>query len=381
MAISQGSKEPVILFTHGDTAYEYLAGRGVGPNGESLVEARRRTGDAIGEKVLLKSWPTQDATQSGRRIRARLVEEARLGTYLRHPAILRVEGPYEAHDTLYTVVEYAPGLNLTDLVTLSQERGQYPSEAFTLYLGATLASALGHAHTRVDEHGQPLKIVHRNLHPSTIRLTWEGAVKLGDFGMAHSLMSGRLRTTHLGPRLPAFYTAPEVLLGAPVDVQAELFALGLVLLEVCTGRCPLDAPDRAPSEVEALLSKKNQRRIRRRVRMLLKAGLDERVETATWGAATFDSAAVEQAVEGLSEPLKAIFRSLLQGKPALRPWTAAAVEKTLLAALAERGSYGAREALAEMERIMSDAGAALVQHGTSGSTRQMLRSPEEVATR
>ncbi len=223
--------------------------------------------------------------------------------------------------------------------------------------------------------------MHRNLHPGTIRLTWEGAVKLGDFGMAHTLLPGRMLTTRKGPRLPAFYTAPEVLLGAPVDVQAELFALGLVLLEVCTGRCPLDAPDKAPREVEAILSKKNQRRIRRRVRMLLKAGLDERVETATWGAATFDSAAVERAVEGLSEPLKAIFRSLLQGKPSLRPWTAAAVEKTLLAELAQRGSYGAREALAEVERIMSDAGAALVRYEAGGSPRDRLRSPDEAATR
>ncbi len=126
MAVSHGSKEPVVLFTHRDTAYEYLAGQGVGPNGESLVEARRRTGEAVGEKVLLKSWPATDATQAGRRIRARLVEEARLGAYLRHPAILRVEGPYEAQDTLYTVVEHAPGLSLTHLVTLAQERGSTP---------------------------------------------------------------------------------------------------------------------------------------------------------------------------------------------------------------------------------------------------------------
>ncbi len=125
-------------------------------------------------------------------------------------------------------------------------RGQYPSEAFTLYLGAELAAALHHAHTRVDEQGTPLGIVHRNLNPETIRVTWEGTVKLGDFGLAHSLLPGRQATTLRAPRLPVFYAAPEVLLGAPVSVQAELFALGLVLLEVCTGRNPFDLPDKAP---------------------------------------------------------------------------------------------------------------------------------------
>lgn len=146
MAISPGSKEPVILFTHGDTAYEYLAGRGLGPNGESLVEAQAHGRGCWWEGALEElAHPGRDAVRpqdpgppGGR---------GQAGRVLRHPAILCVEGPYEAQETLYTVVEHAPGIRLTDLVTLSQARGQYPSEAFTLYLGATLASALGHAHT------------------------------------------------------------------------------------------------------------------------------------------------------------------------------------------------------------------------------------------
>jgi serine/threonine protein kinase len=248
---------------------------------------------------------------------------------------------------LYTAVEYAPGIALTDLITLAQERGQYPSEAFTLYLGAELASALHHAHTRVDEQGTPLGIVHRNLTPETIRVTWEGTVKLGDFGLAHSLLPGRQATTLRAPRLPAFYTAPEMLLGAPVDVQAELFVLGLVLLEVCTGRNPFDWPDKTPRELEESLPGKVQRLVRRRVRTLLAAGLDGGVETAVWGAAALNSA------------LEAALREQLAG---LRPYDAEAV-------------------LAEVEQIMSDAGASLVEQEVAGAAKEQLRSLEQIATR
>ena len=282
---------------------------------------------------------------------------------------------------MYAVVEYAPGINLTDLVTLAQERGRYPSEAFTIYLGAELASALHHAHTRVDERGAPLGIVHRNLHPDTIRVTWEGTVKLGDFGAARSLLPGRVSTTRRGPRLPAFYTAPEVLLGAPVSVPSELFALGSVLLEVCTGRNPLDVPDKATQELEASLSGEDQRRVKRRIRVLRDAGLESGIETAVWGAAAFNSATVERAVEGLSEPVKVLFRSLLQREPSLRPRTAAELEEALRGELAELRPYGAAEALAEVEQVMSDAGASLVEQEVGAAPRELFRSPEQIATR
>jgi len=381
MATERSAHEPVILFTHEGTSYEYMETQGRGPHGEALVVARKRTATTIEEQVLLKSWPITDTAEAGHRVRARLKEEVRLGAYLNHPAILRVRGPYEAQSVLYTVVEYAPGISLTDLVTLAQERGRYPSEAFALYLGAELASALHHAHTRVDERGAPLGIVHRNLHPDTIRVTWEGTVKLGDFGVAHSRLPGRVLTTRQGPRLPAYYTAPEVLLGAPVSVPSELFALGSVLLEVCTGRNPLDVPDKTPHELEAALSRRNQRRVRRRIRALRAAGLERGGETAVWGAAGFNRAAVDRAVEGLSEPVKALFRALLHGEPSLRPRTAAEAEEALRGELAELRPYGAAEALAEVEQVMSDAGASLVEQELGVAPRELLRSPEEIATR
>jgi len=381
MTAADSPHEPVILFTHEGTSYEYMQAQGRGPHGEALVVARKRTATTIDEQVVLKSWPTTDTAQAAHRIRARLTEEARLGAYLNHPAILRVHGPYEAQGVLYTVVEYAPGISLTDLVTLAQERGRYPSEAFALYLGAELASALHHAHTRVDEQGAPLGIVHRNLHPDMIRVTWEGTVKLGDFGLAHSLLPGRVMTTHRGPRLPAYYTAPEVLLGAPVSVSSELFALGSVLLEVCTGRNPLDAPDKTPHELKASLSRKGQRRVRRRIRELRDAGMERGVETAVWGAAVLHGAMVDRAVEGLSEPVKALFRSLFQTDPSLRPRTAAELEEALRGELAELRPYGADEALAEVEQVMSDAGASLVEQEVGAAPTELFRSPKEIATR
>jgi serine/threonine protein kinase len=69
------------------------------------------------------------------------------------------------------------------------------SEAFTLYVGAEVASALHHAHTRTDERGQPLGIIHRDVSPGRIYLRPNGAITLTDFALARSLLPGRVKTT------------------------------------------------------------------------------------------------------------------------------------------------------------------------------------------
>jgi eukaryotic-like serine/threonine-protein kinase len=78
---------------------------------------------------------------------------------------------HETPKALYTAHERVPSPPLDALVALSLKRKKAPSEGLPLYLGAELASALAHVHTRVDEQGQPLGIVHRNISPSTILFT------------------------------------------------------------------------------------------------------------------------------------------------------------------------------------------------------------------
>jgi eukaryotic-like serine/threonine-protein kinase len=379
--------EPSILFSHEDVAYEFIQSLGVGPHGETRMLARKRTPRSIEEEVILKcvGLPPGGPSAAAQRSRARLEEEVRLAAYLDHPAITRVHGLHAAEGALYTIVEHVRGPVLDDLLTLALERGRFFSEAFTLYVGARLAAALHHAHTRTDERGRPLGIVHRNISTASIRVTWAGEVKLADFGLARSQLAGRMATTRRRAWGPVFFTSPEALFGGEVDARSDLFAVGLVLLELATGRNLLDPGDTTTHELEQRLSERQRRRVQRVVAAAVEAGLEQGGEQAIWGAAAFTPEDMEKAAERLSAPLRAILRTVLRRVPAERIQTAEALEDALLARLAAVGPYGAREAVTEIEQTMTEAGEAMVAHELSDHPRSRFSSKERdqdaIATR
>jgi len=387
MDTAEGSAGPVILFTHRDIAYERRQSMGLGPYGEALVLARKRTQDNILEEVLVKcvELPTGEPSPKTLLIRARLEEEARLSEYLRHRSLLRVLCVHETPQALYTVCEYFQGPTLDDLVTLALERAVPLTEAFIVYVGAELASALDHVHTCQDEHGQGLGIVHRNISLPSIGFTPNGGVKLADFSLAYSRLPGRRATTERRPRGSLFFTAPETLFEGTVDSRSDLFALGLVLLELANGRHLYDPAHKRASDLVAALTPPERKRVEREVRIALKAGYDDATQQALWGAATFTPADVEAAVEGLSLPLRSLLRQLLRRDPAERFQTAAELEAALRARLAVVGPYGSAEAVAEVQKAVADAASTVASHGASlglllpEPARE--RAPRRVSTR
>ncbi|WP_224368727.1 protein kinase domain-containing protein [Hyalangium versicolor] len=306
MATAGNPPGPVILFSQGGFSYEYLQSLGVGSQGESLLLGRKRTADNILEDVIVKcvALPPGELSADTRRAHSRLAEEARLAAYLKHRCLIRVLGHQQVGATFYTALEHVRGPTLNELVGLALERGKPFSEALILYVGAEVASALAHVHTRTDEHGRPLGIVHRNLDTDTVRLTWRGAVKLADFGRALSQLPGRYATTLRRPRGPLFFTAPEALLNWEMDARSDLFTVGLVLLEFATGRHLFDAPDKTLDDMRALLPVRQHRRVEQAVRAAAKAGHADVAEQVLWSAATFTSADVEEATAPLSPALK-----------------------------------------------------------------------------
>jgi serine/threonine-protein kinase len=244
---------------------------------------------------------------------------------------------------------------------------------------------LAHVHTREDEHGHPLGIVHRNLSTATVRLTWRGEVRLADFGLARSQLPGRRATTLRRPNGPLFFTAPETLFDEKVEARSDLFALGLVLLELATGRHLFDPAHKTPGQIRAALPPHECRRVERAVRAAVKAGHGDTAEQALWGAATFTSADVEQAAASLSLPLRSLLAQLLRRAPAERFQTAAELEETLRARLNEVGPYDGRSAVAEIRKAMAEAGEALVAHelapGLLSPEPTRAHSPEHLTTR
>jgi eukaryotic-like serine/threonine-protein kinase len=339
MAAAGNDVEPVILFTHDGIAYEYRESLGIGPHGEALLLARQRTDDNILEDVLVKhvALPPDESSAQALRIRARLEEEAQLARYLEHRALVRVRFRHETPDGLYTVRERVHGPTLDELVTLALERKKSFSEAFILHVGAELASALAHVHACVDEHGQPLGIVHRNVSLSSIVFTWRNGVKLGDFSLAYSNLSGRRATTVRRPRGSLFFTAPETLFDGQVEARSDLFTLGLVLLELATGRHLYDPAHKIPTEVAAALSPRERRRVENAVQAAKQDGHDETTQQALWGAAAFTREDVARTADGLSSPLKSIMDRLRRRRPAERFQTAVELEDALRARLAVVG--------------------------------------------
>jgi len=376
------ARKGAILFSAGQTAYEFVMVLEQGPHGETLLLARKRTaqgpaGDVILKCVDLPASPTAGASRAA----DRLAEEVRLATYLCHPGIARAHGLKQVEGVLYAIVECVEGNSLNTLLSVVPERITRFSNAFLLYVGAEVAQALHHAHTRTDDTGQPLGIIHRAVDLDRIWLTWSGQVKLTDFGLALSKLSGRIASTVQRPRGNAYYASPEALLGLTVDARSDLFQLGLALYELATGSHPMDPPEGLPAEVEQRLSARERQRVEEALQAATEAGLDgEVVEELILRAATYTPQDVEHLAAKLPSPLRPSLNKVLQRDPDQRHHTAEELELELRTQLARLGAYGAQEAAEELGEVLTQAGEELVRLGGNFLPVHRRRSPDDVST-
>ncbi|MBL9013209.1 MAG: serine/threonine protein kinase [Myxococcales bacterium] len=168
---------------------------------------------------------------------ALFLDEARLAGHLHHEHIAGVLGADVAGGRHFIAMEYVHGADLREiLLAASHAQTSIPYEV-SLAIVAQAAAGLDHAHRRCDEHGVPLRLVHRDVSLSNIMVGHDGVVKIVDFGIARSTMS----TVHTSPgivRGKASYMSPEQCMGDRVDHLTDVFALGIVLYELTTGaRC------------------------------------------------------------------------------------------------------------------------------------------------
>jgi serine/threonine protein kinase len=163
-------------------------------------------------------------------------DEARLVASLRHPNIAQVFDFGQDEDSYYFIMEYLDGLNLRQLIRKARKRGRVPlSCAIQIVLG--VAAGLHAAHEAQGPDGQGLNIVHRDVSPTNIVVTTEGAIKVIDFGVAKSTRH-RARTETGVVKGKYAYMSPEQCQARPIDRRTDLFALGVVLYELMTGTRP-----------------------------------------------------------------------------------------------------------------------------------------------
>jgi serine/threonine protein kinase len=163
------------------------------------------------------------------------LDEARVAATLHHPHIAGMLEVGLQDDTYFLAMEYVDG----DTVRALLERAVTTSKRIPLpvcvHIAAAVAAGLHHAHERKGATGEVLQIVHRDVTPSNIMLSWDGEVKLLDFGIAQA--NNRALETQSGTIKGKFaYMSPEQCRGKVVDRRTDVFALGIVLYELTTQR-------------------------------------------------------------------------------------------------------------------------------------------------
>lgn len=158
--------------------------------------------------------------------------EARLTSHLTHPNIVHLYDFGTSEGSYFLAMELVNGVNLATVI----DRGVLLPPEVALYIAAGVAEGLDYAHRRTDElTGKPLEIIHRDISPKNIMISFSGDVKIVDFGIAK--IEGRVAATRTGSvRGTMGYLSPETVAGKKVDCTTDIFSLSAVLYELLAGR-------------------------------------------------------------------------------------------------------------------------------------------------
>jgi serine/threonine protein kinase len=165
-----------------------------------------------------------------------LVDEAKIAAELSHPNIVQIYDLGRKDNYYFIAMEYVLGKDLREIQTRLRERDQWFSEEIAILLTIRILEALNYAHKAKDSRGRPLEIVHRDVSPPNILISYNGEVKLTDFGVSkaaikiHQTLSGALKGKLL-------YMSPEQACGeSGIDYRSDLYSVGVVLFELLTGK-------------------------------------------------------------------------------------------------------------------------------------------------
>jgi serine/threonine protein kinase len=174
------------------------------------------------------------------------LDEARLAATLQHPNIADVYDVGEDNGSYFFTMEFIYGEDARTVRIMSRKKGETVPLSHALAIVHGTAAALAYAHNKVGPEG-PLGLVHRDVSSSNILISFDGAVKLVDFGIARATSrQHKTRTGTLKGKIP--YMSPEQCQNRPLDRRSDLFSLGVVLYELTVGRRPF----RGDSDFEIL---------------------------------------------------------------------------------------------------------------------------------
>ncbi len=166
---------------------------------------------------------------------AMFLDEARISLGFNHANVVQTFDIGHSDATYFIVMEYVDGPNLKQVMETLRESGRIMSVELAAYIVGEICRGLSYAHNLKDQHGDPLGIVHRDVSPPNILLSKQGEVKIVDFGLAKA--TSQLEKTDPGVIKGKFaYLSPEAVSGYQVDHRTDIFACGIILFELLTGR-------------------------------------------------------------------------------------------------------------------------------------------------
>jgi serine/threonine protein kinase len=179
------------------------------------------------------------------------VNEAKMVAGLTHPNIVQIHDLGKLEKSYYIAMEYVHGRDLRTILRRAREKSLRMPLDLSLRIVSQVCAALDYAHRKRDERGRRLEIVHRDVSPQNILISFDGNVKLADFGIAKA--ATKAHTTDRGAlRGKLMYMSPEQAWGRPIDRRSDIFSLGLVLYEMITDARPFTSGPASKSEMGLL---------------------------------------------------------------------------------------------------------------------------------
>jgi eukaryotic-like serine/threonine-protein kinase len=162
------------------------------------------------------------------------LNEAKLAAQLNHPNIVQIYDLGKIGESYFIAMEYIFGRDMRRIIPKADEMGIPFPMVYALKIASSVCEGLYYAHQKVDLYGNPLNIVHRDITPENIFVSFDGTVKVLDFGIAKA--ANQLEQTRAGEiKGKLSYMSPEQCMGKPLDCRSDLFSLGVVLYEWLTG--------------------------------------------------------------------------------------------------------------------------------------------------
>ncbi len=222
---------------------QYLLTGEIGAGGMAQIFSAERIGAAgfsreLAIKCILPSLSADDHFVS------RFIDEAKLVSRLVHPNIVQIFELGMVREQYYIAMELVRGRDVGDMLKRLAKTGQYMPVPIAAYIVLEMLRGLSYAHTLKDKEDNPLNIIHRDVSPSNVLVSFNGEVKVCDFGIAKATtMSGRTQTGVVKGKVR--YLPPESfdVSNGPVDARADVFAAGLMLLELLTTRPAFQGDD------------------------------------------------------------------------------------------------------------------------------------------